>query len=96
MSMTFLINSTKQVEPFLEAQTFKVLLMWKYSSFNPHDSFLFESPMALIIPVFLIINSIYCVHLSVPENITVYLIIMKMFVVNSIQDLGSFWDIVKL
>jgi hypothetical protein len=91
--MTFLVYSTEQIETFLEAKSFQVFFMSELSSFDPHDSFLLESAINLIVPVLLIVNSINCVILSVADYIGVYLIIVEMLVINSVQDLCPFDNI---
>jgi hypothetical protein len=66
------------------------------SSLHPHDPFLLEPAIALIVPIFLIANSINCVVLSVAYDIRVNFIIVEVFVINALYNFRTFRSIVDL
>jgi hypothetical protein len=96
MCVPLLIYTSKKVETFLEAQTFKILLMRVSSPLHPHDPLLLEPAITLIVPILLIANSIDCVVLSESDDIRVNFIIVKVFVINALNDFSSFRSIVDL
>ena len=96
MCVPLLIYTSKKVDTFLEAQTFKILLMRVSSPLHPHDPLLLEPAITLIVPILLIANSIDCVVLSESDDIRVNFIIVKVFVINALYDFRSFWSIVDL
>jgi len=96
VSVTLLIYSSKEIETLLIAEAFKIFFVSEYSFLEPHGSSLLEPSLNLIVPILLIKNGINCVHLSIPNNIRVDIIIVKMLLINSFHFLASFWDIVDL
>ncbi len=66
------------------------------SSLHPHYPFLLEPAITLIVPILLIANSIDCVVLPEADNIRVNLIIVEVFVINSLYDFRTFRSIVDL
>jgi hypothetical protein len=96
MCVPLLIYTSKKVDTFLEAQTFKILLMRVSSPLHPHDPLLLEPAITLIVPILLIANSIDCVVLSESDDIRVNFIIVKVFVINALNDFSSFRSIVDL
>ena len=66
------------------------------SSLHPHDPFLLEPAITLIVPILLIANSINGVVLSEADDIRVDFVIVEVFVVNSLHDFRTFRSIVDL
>ena len=96
MCVPLLIHAPEEVESFLEAQPFQILFMRVCSSLHPHDPFLLEPAITLIVPMLLIANSIDCVVLSEADDIRVNLIIVEVFVINSLYNFRTFRSIVDL
>ena len=96
MCVPFLIHTSEQVETFLEAQAFQILLMRVSFSLHPHYPLLLEPAIALIVPILLITNRVDCVVLSKPDDIRVNLIVVEVLVINALYDFCSLWSIVDL
>jgi hypothetical protein len=66
------------------------------SPLHPHDPFLLEPAITLIVPILLIANSIDRVVLSVADDIWVNFIIVEVFVINALYNFRTFRSIVDL
>ena len=63
---------------------------------EPHDTLLFISSSALLIPILLIIDCINSVHLPVTNYIRIDFVIVKMLIINTMRDFIALWNIVDL
>ena len=84
VNLPFLIYSSKEIETFIEWDSLKIFFIWVVSFLNPHCSLFFESHSTIsILVIFIVINCIYCVHLSITNDWRVNMIIMKMMIIYS-------------
>lgn len=96
MRVALLVDTTEQIETFLETEALHVLFVRELPSLSPHYPLLLKPPRTLVVPVLLIAHSINRVHLSEANVVRIDFIVMKVPIIDTLKDFGSFWHIVCL